>query len=80
MSLSDGFKANHGENGFLGVTEEDFGVYYREETRQKPERVVLIDMAGAIVDEKELSNGKSEAVLYIDDEYNWADIAEDARE
>jgi len=80
MSLSDGFKANHGENGFLGVTSEGHGVYHREETSKFPERVVIIDITGATVEEKELTNGKSEALTYIDEEYDWDEFSDNARE
>jgi len=79
MSLSDGFKANHGENGFLGVTSDGHGVYHREETSKNPERVVLIDLTGAIVDEYQLEDGKSEALVYVDENYSWDEIADGVR-
>lgn len=80
MSLSDGFKANHGENGFLGVTTDGYGVYHREETSQFPERVVLLDAAGATVEEVELSGGKAEAVEYVSENYDWEELADNAEE
>lgn len=79
MSLSDGFKANHGENGFLGVTSDGHGVYHREETSRYPERVVLLDITGTTVEEHELDS-KAEAFEYVTENYEWEEFSDDAKE
>lgn len=76
MSLSDGYRANHGENGFLGVTEDGFGVYYREATSQHDERLVILDIVGTTQEEYPLTNGIREALTYVANHYEWAELTE----
>lgn len=80
MSLCDGYKANHGENGLLGVTAKGHGVYYREATNSYDERVVVLDVAGTTIDEKELSHGLEEAIKYIDEHYEWEEFTSQTNE
>lgn len=76
MSLSDGYAANHGELGLLGVTSSGNGVYYREATKEFDNRVVIMDFAGIVVETHELVNGIPEAIEYVDAEYGWDEYTE----
>lgn len=88
MSLSDGFEANHGENGLLGVVRADdgarYGVYYREPTSTNSERVVLLDVVGTTHEEEALDGtGRRGAYDYADAKYEWVemtDLGESARD
>lgn len=81
MSLSDGFEANHGENGLLGVVSSAdntrYGVYYREPTNTNEERVVLLDVVGATHEEQALDGaGLRGAYEYADAKYEWEELTE----
>lgn len=80
MSLYDGYKANHGENGLLGVTEDGHGVYYREATNRYSERVVVLNVSGTTIEEQELEDGLEEAITYISDNYDWAEFNSDTED
>lgn len=80
MTLSDGYQSNHGENGFLGVTEDDLGVYHRESTSQHDERLVILNFVGTTQEEYPLTDGIREALIYIANNYGWAELSDKAEE